>query len=225
MFFTALLLPVLLWGQRDDLLTPNAKRSHAETAILDLKNNGAMVLRLRTDHRKIDLLQQTLASEQLSDQQRRHHERLLESTLRRRDAFNQALRHAFTQAFNFCPVYVMYDTSSSYLAEGQRAGLFLNEQQEVDASIELKEDHVFLVNFKDRSAEFPYDVLRVRRLEEKLDEPFPYVVPIRESWLNNVNSPRAAKSVALLQNRLIRYYQRVLERQAKEKAKQQAQNQ
>lgn len=215
----ALLLPALLWAQRDDLPTPKEKKSYAQASIIDLKERGAMVLRLRTDHRKIALLNQTLASDQLTPQQRKHHENLLEGTLRRRDGFNQALYSAFTRTFDFCPVYVIYDTSTTHLKAGKRAGFFLNEKQAVDPSIELKESAIFLVNFKDKSAEFPYDVLRVRRLEEKLEEPFPYVVPIRASWLRKMNSPRAAKSVELLQNKLVRYHQRVLQQKAKEATK------
>ena len=218
-----LLLPVLMLGQRDDLNYPKEKKAYAQTSIKDLKERGALVLRLRTDHRKIQLLEQTVASKDINGEQRRRHQRMLDNTIERRDLFNEALRYAFEASFDFCPVYVMYDTSSNHLKKGRRSGIFLNEKCELDPSITLKEEAVFLVNIKDKSAEFPYDVLRMRRLEEKLEDPFPYAVPIRASWLRDVNSPRAAQTVLALQAKLKRYYTRVLEQEAKASDKKTAQ--
>lgn len=210
-----LLLPVLVWGQRDDLHTQKEKKAYAQASIMDLKERGALVLRLRTDHRKIKLLERTLASESLSEHQRSRHQRMLENTIKRRDLFNDALRHAFVETFNFCPIYVMYDTSSRPLKAGVRSGIFLNDQREIDPTIRLEEEAIFVVNFKDKSGEFPYDVLRMQRLEDKLDHPFPYVVPIRASWLSEINAPRAAGAVNALQKKLKRYYAFVLEQKAK----------
>lgn len=206
-------------AQRNDLLTPKEKREHAQTAIVDLKERGAMVLRLKTDHRKISLLEKTIASTTITETQRRRHEKLLANTIRSRDAYNEALRSAFTRAFDFCPVYIMYDTSTRYLEQGMRSGMFLNGNKQLDNSIQLDEEAIFLVNFKSKSADFPYDVLRVRRLEEKLEDPFPLAVPIRESWLNEVNSPRAAKSVEQLNTKLHNYYGRVQIQLAKQVSK------
>lgn len=211
---TILLLPVLVWGQRDDLHYSKEKKAYAQASIIDLKERGALVLRLRTNHRKITMLEQTLASKRLTRQERRRHQRMLDNTIKRRDLFNESLRHAFTNTFDFCPVYVMYDTSSTQLKSGVRSGIFLNNQREIDPNITLTEEAVFLVNFKDKSAQFPYDVLRMRRLEEKLEAPFPYVIPIRASWLHEVNSPRVSKAVLALQAKLKRYHARVLQQQA-----------
>lgn len=213
---TILLLPVFVWGQRDDLNYSKEKKAYAQASIVDLKERGALVLRLRTDHRKITMLEQTLASKRLTGKERQRHQRMLDNAIKRRDLFNESLRYAFTKTFDFCPVYVMYDTSSTQLKNGTRSGIFLNNQREVDPNITLTEEAVFLVNFKDKSAQFPYDVLRMRRLEEKLEDPFPYVIPIRASWLNDVNSARASKAVLALQAKLKRYHTRVLQQQAQQ---------
>lgn len=218
-----LLLPVVVWGQRDDLHTQKEKKAHSQEAILDLKERGAVVLRLQTNHRKIQLLEQTLMSDDITEHQRHRHQRMLDNTLRRRDLFNEALRYSFVETFDFCPVYVMYDTSSSQLRDGVRSGIFLNDKREIDPNITLDEEQVFVVNFKDKSAQFPYDVLRMQRLESKLADPFPYVVPIRASWLNDVNSRRAAGAVEALQNKLKRYHALVVQQKAKEAAKTTAQ--
>ena len=62
--------------------------------------------------------------------------------------------------------------------------------------------YIFIINYKKKSSEFPFDVLRMQKLHERLDDPFPYYMQLRESWLNNVNSPRAAQAVIQLDKRL-----------------------
>lgn len=199
-----------LFAQRDDIVLTKEKKEFAFNSIKELKQ-GALVVRLKTNHRKIAILERTLKDPNLSSRQRDRHEGILKGTIRVRDEFNNALVAMFNKSFNFCPVYFMYDTSSTTLKNGAKTGIFLNAEKELDANIELKEDHVFLVNYKKKSAEFPFDVLRVQKLKERLEEPFPYYVSIRESWINQINSPRAAAAVGQLDQKLEAFYQRALE--------------
>lgn len=209
-----------LWAQREDIPLLNERQDFSARSIQELKDNGAIVLRLKTYHKKLSILERTLESSKLSKAQKKRHQGIYEATIRHRDAFNESLKSGFTKDFDFCPVYIMHDTSSKALASGVRAGIFLNEQGEVDPSIKLGEEHVFIASFKEKGATFPYDVLYVQRLEEKLCEPFPYNVPIRESWVNDINAPRAAKAVLQLDKKLDIFLERAIEYQAKQKEKQ-----
>lgn len=209
-----------LWAQREDIPLLKERQDFSARSIQELKNNGAIVLRLKTFHKKLAILERTLQSQELSPAQKKRHQAIYEATIRRRDAFNESLKSSFSKSFEFCPVYVMYDTSSKPLASGVRKGIFLNEQGEVDPTIELGEKHVFIASFKEKGATFPYDVLYVQRLEEKLCEPFPYNVPIRESWVNDINAPRAAKAVEQLDKKLAIFLERAIDYQAKQKEKQ-----
>ena len=208
-----------LWGQRNDIPLLKERQDFAARSIQELKNNGAIVLRLKTNHRKLTIMERTLRSSELTNAQRKRHQAIYDATIARRDAFNKSLKGSFLNNFDFCPVYVLYDTSSKALASGVREGIFLNEQGEIDPSIKLTEAHVFIASFKEKGADFPFDVLRVQRLEEKLVEPFPYYVPIRASWVNEINAPRAAKAVIQLDQKFTVFMERALEYEAKKKAK------
>lgn len=211
-------------GQRDDIELDKEKREFAFNSIKELKN-GALVVRLQTNHRKIEILEATVRDPKLTDAQRKRHKAILDGTVKRRDEFNNAIATMFADSFRFCPVYLMYDTCSNALTKGVRKGLFLDTLLKVDTSIVLKEPHVFLVNYVKSNSDFPFDVLRVRKLLEKLDEPFPYYAAVRESWIDSANTRRAAGAVAELDRRFRRFLARALEydeKQAEKAAKKKA---
>ncbi len=201
-------------AQRDDIVLTKEKKEFAFKSIQDLKE-GALVVRLKTNQRKIEILERNLRNPNLTKAQRRRQEAILEGTLKVRDDFNKAIGNMFRDSFSFCPVYLMYDTCSKALNQGVREGLFLGEDGKIDPSIKIQAPHVFIVNYKKSGADFPFDVLRVRRLEEKLEEPFPYYVALRESWINQVNSPRAARAVEQLNRKFYSFYSRALEYEKK----------
>lgn len=211
-------------GQRDDIELEKEKKEFAFNSIKELKN-GALVVRLQTNHRKIAILEATLRDPKLKPAQYKRHKAILDGTVKRRNEFNETIAKMFADSFRFCPVYLMYDTCSDALAKGVRKGLFLNKQLQPDTSIELPEPNVFLVNYVKSNSDFPFDVLRVRKLHEKLDDPFPYFASVRESWINAVNTPRAASAVAELDRRFRRFHARALEydeKQAEKAAKKKA---
>lgn len=210
-----LLLALLGWGlslsaQRDDIVLTKEKKEFAFNSIKELKD-GALIVRLKTNQRKIEILERTLRDPKLTKHQRKRHENILKGTIRARDEFNDAIASMFLDSFSFCPIYLMYDTCSIALKKGQRSGLFLNTNKELEPSIMLEEPNVFIVNYKKRSGEFPFDILRVRKLEEKLNEPFPYYVALRESWVNQINTPRASRAVVQLNRKLYNFYYRALD--------------
>lgn len=208
-----------LQAQRDDMLLQRERKAYAQRSIKELKSAGVMVLRLKTNHRQIKQLEKTLAHPDLSPSKRKRHQELLDYTITTRDSFNHAFLRAFHQVFDFCPVLVVYDTCTQDLLDGVRSGIFLDKNGQLDPNIGTNAAHIFIVNYKKKSAEFPFDILRIRRLEEKLAEPFPYYVSIRASWINNINTTRAANSVGQLNRKLHTFYQRVLVYEEKQAAK------
>lgn len=197
-------------AQRPDMVLPKEKRALAEQSIKDLKE-GILVVRLQTNHRKIQALENTINSSQIKPNQKKRYEQILAVTLQKRDEFNVAISEMFIDSFGFCPVYVMYDTSTKVLQSGATNGIFINQQRELDSTITIPADvPIFMVNYRVKSGDFPFDVLVIRALEHKLDEPFPYYAPLRASWVNNINTPAARKAVVKLDNRLQRYYDRVM---------------
>ena len=210
-----LILGLLYWAgtaiaQRDDIVLTKEKKEFAFNSIKELKE-GALVVRLKTNHRKIEILERTLRNPKLTKQQRKRHENILAGTIKQRDGFNKAIAKMFMDSFRFCSVYLMYDTCTQALNNGTREGIFLDENHEYSSSITLKESHVFIINYKKKSAEFPFDILRMRKLKEKLEDPFPYYAAIRESWVNQVNAPRASQAVVQLDRRLHKFYDRALD--------------
>ena len=52
---------------------------------------------------------------------------------------------------------------------------------------------------------------RREKLKERLEDPFPYYVALRASWINQINSPRASKAVQQLNRKLYSFYRRSLD--------------
>jgi hypothetical protein len=198
-----------LWAQREDIVLQKERKEFAYQSIKELKE-GALVVRLKTNHRKIQLLENTLKSSSLKKNQRKRHQAMLDGTIKTRDDFNKAIADIFMDSFSFCSVYLMHDTSTNSLKKGIKSGIFLDSNQVVDPSIKLIESTIFIINYKKKSSEFPFDVLRMQKLKERLDDPFPYYMQLRESWLNQINSPRAAQAVVQLDRKLSGFYSRAL---------------
>lgn len=210
LLFILLMLGSNIFAQRDDIVLTKEKKEFAFESIKELKE-GAMVVRLKTHQRKIEIIERNLRSPKLTKAQRKREEAILAGTLKNRDEFNEAISTIFRDSFSFCPVYIMYDTCSKALNSGVKEGLFLGRDGKLDPSIKIETDNVFIVNYKKRGAEFPFDVLRVRKVEEKLEEPFPYYVALRESWINQINTPRASRAVRQLDRKFRSFYIRALD--------------
>ena len=127
------------WSQRDDIVLQKEKKAHSQQAIIDL-NKGVLILRLRTNHRKIALLEQNARSQQLKPKQRERYQRILEGTIQRRDQFNKALVNIVMDSFTFCPVAIMYDTSSSSIRKGVRRGIFFDRELKRNDQFTIEKD-------------------------------------------------------------------------------------
>lgn len=208
-----------LWAQVQGPIYP------PEQAIEELKGGEAvLVLRLRSYATQLDMRRKVLKNPKLSERQRKRQERDLANLEFIRDEVNLGLLEA-AQDFDFCKLYIMYDTSGSALLRGHTEGLLIDTTGALEAGkTPLKflqgqaldtTKQVFLLKMQDRGQEFPFDVLRVMPLRGQLQRPFPYYVAVRSSW--RYRSPR--NSVRSSLGHMNKLLQGFWEKQERKKAK------
>ncbi len=195
------------FAQRSDIMLQNEKVAFAKESI-QILNKGVLVVCLKAYKQKINALNATIKSSKSTAKQKKRYQKILDGTIKRRDEFNDAILSAFLDTFNFCPVYIIYDYSTKDLIKGKRKGIFLNRNKELDNSIQIDSSKaIFTVFFRAKSANFPYDVLKMRKLKENLEEPFPYFMPLRASWVNQINTPRIKVAVIKWDSKLKKLYE------------------
>ena len=178
-------------------------RDEAFQAVKELKYNGALVVRLETSHVKIKAFENNLKNPKLKPAARKRIQSFLDDTRERNEIINRNLMNAFSDSFNFCPVYFCYDSSAGTLKNGARKNIFLNKELAFDSSVEIPDAaNIFVIYYHEKSGNYPTDGLMMRRLNKVLEEPFPAYTPVRESFVNEVNSPRIRRVVYGLDDRL-----------------------
>jgi len=179
------------------------KRDAAFEAIKEMKYQGVLVVRLRTNHVKVKALENTLANQDLKAGKRKRIQSMLDETLTKQNIMNQAMAKSFLDSFKFCPVYLSYDTSAKSLSAGMKKGIFLNREMQIDPSISIPDSAiVFVAYYHEKSGEYPTDGLMIRKLNKKLEEPFPHFTAVRESFVNDINAPRMRKAIYILDYKL-----------------------
>lgn len=144
------LLPLMLCGQNENSNNQDYKdkdqherflrrrKAVANWHINELRKNGAIVVRLRTNQLAINgLLKAGKKDEALY---------LAAQTY----AINKNTMMAYIENFKFCPVYFIYSSSSDTLLQGARRGFFLDTALSVNAAIEMKE-RFYLIAERDYS--------------------------------------------------------------------------
>ncbi len=133
-----------------DTLGYGTRVEQATAAIKALKE-GVLVVRLRSDQRKIEALTGQLATPNLNEKYRKRLQQLLADTRREKEAENKALVAAFREHFDFTEVFFMYDTASYLLKKGLRAGFFLNDSLQADPHLSIQGRKFRLVRFGSKS--------------------------------------------------------------------------
>ncbi len=105
----------------------------------DALKNGGLVVRLTSNHRKMQAMRALLDTGALNDQNRLRLRNELELTEVETRRQNREIMTAFRLKYNLSQVYFTYDTASVYLAAGRRNGYFLNDSLLTDPSIQLQE--------------------------------------------------------------------------------------
>lgn len=191
----------------------SADRARAFLAAKEMKENGVLIVRLDSKDIKIKTLQRALASSSLKDKKRQRTQAMLDETIRRRDAINHAMAQSFSDSFSFCPVFICFDTSSNSLKAGLRRGIFFDKMLQPAPNAILPDSaNIFVVYYHEKSGEYPFDGLILRRLRAVLEEPFPKFTAIRESFVYDINTPRIRRAANQMERRLQRLYAKAEEK-------------
>jgi hypothetical protein len=179
-----------------------------------MKEEGVLVIRLETAHTKVKMLERALTNENLKKRKRKRLQMMLDETVLKRDKMNQAIVETIRDTFDFCPYYISYDTSAADLKEGKRSGIFYNTELEKDENISIPDSaEIYILYYHEKSGNHPSDGLIIRRLKSTLSAPFPDFTAIRESFINDINTPRVRRAIPQIQNRLRRLYKKAMEKE------------
>lgn len=174
-----------------------------------MKEKGVLILRLETAHTKIKMLKRALAKKDLKKRKRKRLQGMLDETVLRKDKFNQAIVETMMDTFDFCPVYISFDTSARVLKAGARSGIFYREDLKKDEQISIPDTaEIYILYFHEKSGKYPSNGLIIRKLKSNLDDPFPHFTAVRESFVNDINTPRVRRAIPQIQNRLRRLYKK-----------------
>lgn len=172
-------------------------------AVKEMKYSGVLVVRLKTNYVKIKALEKELSNPGIKAAKKKRIQAILTETLNRRDALNETMATAFRDSFSFCPVYLSYDTSANSLKNGLRKGIFLNDSLQINQEISIPDTaKIFIAYYHDKSGNYPSDGLMIRKQLTELAEPFPHFTPVKESFLNDVNTPKLRRVILVLDNKL-----------------------
>lgn len=173
---------------------------------------GVLVVRLKSNNRKIEALEAAIAKSSDSKNLKRQIRMAKEEAERN----NTAIIQAFKQEYRFSDVLFMQDTATYALKAGQQQGFFLDSELDIDSKKSL--DNRFfniLVSGKAASGAEGFEILAADF--NKIPKPFPSFIRLNTlSYLmNNIFSDEQAtqklynRLARKLQRRLEGYYQRV----------------
>ena len=190
-----------------------ANREEAFLAVKEMKYGGVLVVRLKTNHIKIKSLQRELSNPNLKPGKRKRIQGILDETITRKDAINSTMANAFLDSFSFCPVYLSYDTSANTL-KNTKTGIFLNRDFQIDPTVSIPDTaNIFIAYYHEKSGDYPSDGLMIRRLSKTLNDPFPHYSAIKESFINEMNTPRLKKVIFILDDKMGKLLARAEKRQ------------
>lgn len=187
------------------------RKEKATEAIKALYSDGAIIVRLVSKARNIDVLQRSLRSSQLNKTQRKRYQKTLDFMIEERDKNNKTIIQSFKDSFNFCPVYFIYDTSARSLNKEELGNIFLDlvdDKVVKSKEVTFKENkkNVFLVYFKKSGQEYPFDVFEIKALQGIVEEPFPSHVAVRSSFLTESKRVVMQSAIDRLDNKLKKFY-------------------
>ena len=140
----------------------------AKAAIQDLKN-GALIIRLPSNHKKIAALQETAKRNPSNARVKELIKITQQKTLKDAQLFAASLE----KGYDFSNYYLMWDYSLDSLRNGIKSGYFLNNDLKRDETIKLKEDKFLTLRHglsKNQSLE---SFLVTDQNLEDLEKPFP----------------------------------------------------
>jgi len=197
-------LPTLLAAQPGKKLLDKieAKKQVAVENATSLRK-GVLVVQLKTFRNKIGALRKMKPT--------KRNKKYLQDVIQERDTLALATIAAYKENYSYSTVYFMPDTMAKKLFSGQTSGIFVNEELEIDESIDLGKLKFFMayVGMPPMSrSSGKISLLIVDSNNELLPKPFPYATKFYgffQTILGTSEAEAMPKAVKLLDKRLSDY--------------------
>ncbi len=160
-------------------LTREEMESRAVQAIKDLEE-GVLVLRLPSNAKKIKAMQDMLSSD-ISQKDKDRIKKQVNSIKEQTRQENQAYAKAFAENFNFAPVYIIYDTSTTALLSGAAGEYLLNTDMEPVSSSKIAGKPILIARLGRTNRSNTSGAEAIILMDTNLDDltnPFPYAARI-----------------------------------------------
>lgn len=183
MTFKSLILPcilfvsILLEAQTTSDKSNQEKWTIEKNAIYNLKNGGALLVRLVSDSKKISELDKRVAANPNDTKTKER----LRRVRAERQSFNREWVDALKDNYTFSDIYFLYDYDTKRLIRGESSGFFLDEDLHVDPSIEIEQN--FLILGEGGAGESGVSAFIVMDENARpLSRPFPYYFKKNDFW-------------------------------------------
>jgi hypothetical protein len=150
----------------------------------ELHTNSLIVI-LRTNEKRLRELGILSRSSEITEKQRIGIKAKIAAVKAENENVNNALISSFREGYSFSQVYFVYDTSLTTLENGIKSGIFVDNNGEVDKSIELTTSNHYFCNFTLVSMSNASEGLVIYDANiEKIEPPFPTVSVAGSSGFN-----------------------------------------
>lgn len=201
MFFSVLFIGEAIAQTPAYKLSMADRHRISEAAIEGLHNDDVLVFRLSSNYRKIQEIERLYSNE--SDEiKRARFENMLMEVQEKTKKESIILINAFDKNYEFSEVLFLYDTAMVSLNSGVEKGIFLNENLEIDSSIELKGRNYWVSYFgRNPTGQTKSDVegfVTMNSELELLPPPFPYFVfKLKSPYIFMINYEKAYLNAAV----------------------------
>jgi hypothetical protein len=125
-----------------------ARRQAACTEMAEMKENGVLVVRLRTYNNRLKKLRQDLAGATVKPKAAEALSREIAVLEHFRDSTHRSIQQAFQTYYSYTSVVFMADTSSARLFKNEPKGYFLGPDLRPDTSISIGGKKVYLFDYE-----------------------------------------------------------------------------
>lgn len=146
------------------------------TQVRDKLREGALIVLLKSESKRIRQLEILSRSSEYSEKQQQNIVKKITAIKEDARLKNEALIQGFTTKYRFSDLYFAYDTSLVTLQNGIQKGIFVDEIQMIDETIEMDTKDIFFCRYGLVSTSQEKEGLIITDIEDqKIPRPFPSV--------------------------------------------------
>lgn len=187
--------PILLQAQ--DRKAAKAEERRQAIEVVDVVQQGGIVIRLTTNARKIEGMREVLDEGDLTSLNRSRLKARMDETIAETKDQQELIVSLMRDVYDLGPVYFIYDTTLVLLQGEQDSGYFLNDQLEVDPSITRPDDFIIArIGYTDAATTSRAEAMMLTDRElQPLPAPFPNAITFNNLGyaLNKLLAPDIAE--------------------------------